>query len=60
VSSVHVSRTFKHLRDLGLIDNKNGQIEINDLDGLIDLSGFDRSYLDTYPNWTRLNKPSQQ
>jgi CRP-like cAMP-binding protein len=60
ISSVHVSRTFKHLRDLGLIDNKNGQIEINDLDGLIDLSGFDRTYLDTYPNWTRLNKPIQQ
>ncbi|HEC74120.1 MAG TPA: Crp/Fnr family transcriptional regulator [Methylophaga aminisulfidivorans] len=54
ISSVHVSRTFKYLRDLGYIEKNNGQIEIKNLEGLIELSGFDRTYLESTPVWTRL------
>ncbi len=57
LSSVHVSRTFKQLREMGFIENKNGDIEIIDLEGLIDFSGFDRSYLEFNCDWTR---PSSQ
>lgn len=48
LSSVHVSRTFKHLKSIGLISTKDGIISIQNLDGLIDFSGFDRSYLDNH------------
>ena len=51
ISSVHVSRTLKHLRDLGLIDNKQGHIVIIDIDGLIKLSSFDSGYLETLAEW---------
>lgn len=53
LSSVHVSRTFKQLRELGFVENQNGDIEIIDLDGLIDFSGFDRSYLEFNSDWAR-------
>lgn len=53
LSSVHVSRTFKQLRELGFVENQNGEIEIIDLDGLIDFSGFDRSYLEFNSDWAR-------
>jgi CRP-like cAMP-binding protein len=54
LSSVHISRTFKQLKTLGLLDHQNGNLHILDLEGLIELSGFDRAYLDTSPEWTRL------
>lgn len=53
LSSVHVSRTFKQLREMGFVENQNGEIEIIDLDGLIDFSGFDRSYLEFNSDWAR-------
>ena len=53
LSSVHVSRTFKVLRDEGLLDSNNGDIHILDLEGLIDISGFDRNYLESHSNWAR-------
>jgi len=53
LSSVHVSRTFKVLRDKGLLDNCNGDIHICDLEGLIEISGFDRNYLESHSNWAR-------
>lgn len=53
LSSVHVSRTFKQLRELGFVENQNGDINIIDLDGLIDFSGFDRSYLEFNSDWAR-------
>ena len=53
LSSVHVSRTFKQLREMGFVKNQNGEIEIVDLDGLIDFSGFDRSYLEFNSDWAR-------
>lgn len=54
LSSVHISRTFKQLKTMGLLDHQNGDLHILDLEGLIELSGFDRAYLDTSPEWTRL------
>lgn len=54
LSSVHISRTFKQLKSMGLINHQNSNLDILDLDGLIELSGFDRAYLDTSPTWTRL------
>ncbi|MCX4189689.1 Crp/Fnr family transcriptional regulator [Methylophaga sp. OBS3] len=53
LSSVHVSRTFKQLREMGFVENQNGEIEIIDLEGLIDFSGFDRSYLEFNSEWAR-------
>lgn len=53
LSSVHVSRTFKQLRELGFVENQNGDIQILDLEGLIDFSGFDRSYLEFNSDWAR-------
>jgi CRP-like cAMP-binding protein len=53
LSSVHVSRTFKVLRDEGLLESNNGDIHILDLEGLIDISGFDRNYLESHSNWAR-------
>ncbi len=53
LSSVHVSRTFKVLRDEGLLESHNGNIQILDLEGLIEISGFDRNYLDSHSNWAR-------
>ncbi len=51
ISSVHVSRTLKYLRDSGLIDNQQGYIVIKDLDGLINLSSFDSAYLNISSQW---------
>lgn len=53
LSSVHVSRTFKVLRDKGLLDTTGGDIRILNLDGLIEISGFDRHYLESHSNWAR-------
>ncbi|AFJ03180.1 transcriptional regulator, Crp/Fnr family [Methylophaga frappieri] len=53
LSSVHISRTFKQLREMKLIDGHNGDIEIIDLEGLIAFSGFDRSYLEYHSEWAR-------
>jgi len=53
LSTVHVSRTFGYLRRQGLIETQRGRIRICDLDRLIDLAGFDRTYLGSPPDWVR-------
>lgn len=53
LSTVHVCRTFGHLRRLGLIETHGGRIRIRDLDRLVDFAGFDRTYLDSHCNWVR-------
>ncbi len=55
LSSVHVSRTFKALRKMGLLEAHNGSVRICDLEGLIEFSGFDRTYLEEHSNWSRLD-----
>lgn len=54
LTSVHISRTLKQLSDQGLITYQNGDLKLLDLDGLIELSGFERAYLEITPDWTRL------
>lgn len=51
LTSVHVSRTFSLLKELKLVERRNGSIRIKDLDRLIEFAGFDREYLDRSPSW---------
>lgn len=54
LSAVHVSRTLTQLREQDLVSMENGQVRIDDLEGLIELAGFDRTYLDIGSNWARV------
>ena len=45
LSAVHVSRVLKTLREAGLASFRSGVVELHDYAGLIDLAGFDRSYI---------------
>lgn len=47
ISAVHVSRTLGQLRDEGLVRVDNNRVVIEDLDGLVELTGFDPAYLET-------------
>lgn len=53
LSSVHVSRTFRTLKEKNLITKTDNVIQVKDLDALIDFAGFDRSYLDSHCHWAR-------
>ena len=57
LSAVHVSRTLTQLREQDLVSMDNNRVRIDDLDGLISLAGFDRSYLDIGSNWARVAGP---
>ncbi|MFN3844876.1 MAG: Crp/Fnr family transcriptional regulator [Paracoccaceae bacterium] len=46
LSAVHVNRVLRELREDGLVTFRNGQVEIHDLDGLVQLADFDKTYLD--------------
>lgn len=45
LTSVHVNRMLRELRDRGLVTFRNALVEIHDLAGLERLADFDRSYL---------------
>lgn len=45
LTSVHVNRMLRQLRDRGLVTFRNATVEIHDLPGLMKLADFDRSYL---------------
>jgi CRP-like cAMP-binding protein len=45
LSAVHVSRVLKTLREAGLASFRNGVVELHDHAGLIEMAGFDRSYI---------------
>ncbi|MDX8482319.1 Crp/Fnr family transcriptional regulator [Mesorhizobium sp. VK24D] len=45
LSAVHVSRVLKTLREAGLASFRSGVVELHDHEGLIELAGFDRSYI---------------
>ncbi|MDX8455553.1 Crp/Fnr family transcriptional regulator [Mesorhizobium sp. VK9D] len=47
LSAVHVSRVLKTLREAGLATFRNGVVELHDHAGLIEMAGFDRSYIST-------------
>ncbi|NBB93711.1 MAG: helix-turn-helix domain-containing protein [Gammaproteobacteria bacterium] len=46
ISAVHVSRTLAQLKGEGLVRVGHNRVMIDDLDGLVDLSGFDPAYLE--------------
>ncbi|MCF7702307.1 helix-turn-helix domain-containing protein [Loktanella sp. M215] len=46
LTSVHVNRTLRKLREAGLVTMREGRVEIMDLDGLVKLAEFDPAYLD--------------
>ncbi len=46
LSSVHINRVLRVLREDGLLTFQKGEVTIHDFDGLVDLAEFDRSYLD--------------
>lgn len=45
LTSVHVNRTLRGLRDDGLVDFRTGKVTILDHAGLVDAAGFDPFYL---------------
>lgn len=46
ISAVHVNRVMRELREMGLMTFRNHRVELLDVDALIELAEFDRSYLD--------------
>lgn len=46
LSSIHVNRVLRKLQEDGLVTFRNGQVEFHDLDGLVLLADFDKTYLD--------------
>lgn len=46
LTSIHVNRVLRKLREAGLMVLRNGRVTILDLAGMIALAGFDRAYLD--------------
>ncbi|MEB3418726.1 Crp/Fnr family transcriptional regulator [Salipiger marinus] len=46
LSAVHVNRVLRELREEGLVTFQHGHVEIHDLDALVLLADFDKTYLD--------------
>jgi CRP-like cAMP-binding protein len=46
LSAVHVNRVLRQLRESGLVTFRDGQVTIDDYDGLVELADFDPAYLD--------------
>jgi CRP-like cAMP-binding protein len=46
LSAVHVNRVLRHLREEGLVTFRDGLVEFDDYDRLVDLAEFDPAYLD--------------
>ncbi len=46
LSSVHVNRVLRHLREQGFLTFRNGFVTIHDYDGLVRFADFEISYLD--------------
>ncbi len=46
LSAVHVNRVLRQLREMGLLTFHRGQVVFDDIDGLVSLADFDKTYLD--------------
>jgi CRP-like cAMP-binding protein len=46
LSSVHVNRVLRELREEGLVTFQNGRVTFGNYQALVDYAGFDQSYLD--------------
>ena len=53
VTSVHISRTLTDLTQKSLLEWSAGTFKILNLDALVELAGFDSSYLEPDVNWIR-------
>lgn len=45
LTSVHVNRTLKELRERGMVEFRGGRVKLRDLGGLRKIAGFDPAYL---------------
>lgn len=46
LSSVHVNRVLRELREEGLLTFRNGRVDLTNFNGLVALADFDQDYLD--------------
>lgn len=46
LSAVHVNRVLRELREQGLLSFQKGKVAFQNYEALVELSGFDRAYLD--------------
>lgn len=46
LSAVHVNRVLRELREGGMVTFQKGRVVFDDYNALVELAGFDRSYLD--------------
>jgi CRP-like cAMP-binding protein len=49
LTAVHVNRVMRQLREDGLLTFRKGNVIFDDLDRLVELAEFDKSYLDDGP-----------
>lgn len=54
LSAVHISRTFKRLREDGHLSLEEGMVRIRNLDALVEFAGFNPTYLQHDSSWARL------
>ncbi len=55
LTAIHTNRVLRQLREKGLITVKKHHVEINDVQGLKDLAGYDGGYLDQSRSWPRVD-----
>lgn len=48
LSSVHVNRVLRKLREAGMVTFRNGFVTFNDYDRLVEFAGFEMTYLDQF------------
>ncbi len=46
LTSVHVNRVLREIREAGMMTFQNGRVTFDDFDSLVDFADFDRTYLD--------------
>lgn len=46
LSAVHINRVLRELREGGFVTFQQGQVTFHDFNGLVELAGFDKAYLD--------------
>ena len=46
LSAIHVNRILRQLREKGLVRYQQGKVTFDDYDGLVELAGFESTYLD--------------
>lgn len=57
LSSIHVTRTFRRLSELGAVDYRSGRLRLKQMDLLRSIAGFEGEYLHFTKRNDRLNPP---